>query len=248
MKNSTASSAFMNSVLTRSDLKVNVIHASQDEWTNFQIPLEKKSNAFFKRCFDVVLSVLLLLFLFSWMLPLIAIMIRIDSKGPVFFLQKRNKKMNGLFTCIKFRTMVPNEFADVLPAGAEDSRITRMGRILRKYYLDELPQLLNVLWGDMSLIGPRPYMVSDNLRYSVVVQHYHVRCRVKPGITGPAQLLGYGGAVSDHSRIEHRHKMDLLYVRNWSVILDLEIIFRTILKAFLSRKTTCFRIYDHELS
>jgi len=248
MNNSTASSKFTGSVLKKSGVAVNVVHGSPEGWiTQFQIPLEKKSNAIFKRTIDVVFSILLLVFVFSWVLPLIAIMIRLDSKGPVFFLQKRNKRMNSVFTCIKFRTMIPNDLSDELPADVDDKRITRMGRFMRKYYLDELPQLLNVLWGDMSLIGPRPYMMSDNLRYAAVVEHYNIRGRVKPGITGPAQLLGYGGAISEHSRIIDRFEMDLLYVKNWSVILDLEILFLTFLKTFLNRKINCFRIYN-ELS
>jgi putative colanic acid biosynthesis UDP-glucose lipid carrier transferase len=248
MSNSTASSKFTGSVFKKSGIPVKVVHGSPEGWiTEFRIPLEKKSNAIFKRTIDVMFSILLLLLVFIWILPVIAIMIRLDSKGPVFFLQKRNKRMNRVFTCIKFRTMIPNDECDVLPADVDDKRITRMGRFMRKYYLDELPQLLNVLWGDMSLIGPRPYMMSDNLRYAAVVEHYHIRCRVKPGITGPAQLLGYGGDVSEHSRIIDRSEMDLLYVKNWSVILDLEILFRTFLKAFLNRKINCFRMYN-ELS
>jgi lipopolysaccharide/colanic/teichoic acid biosynthesis glycosyltransferase len=194
------------------------------------IPLEQRMNLFFKRSFDLLVSLALLLFLFSWIFPLIALLIRLDSRGPVLFFQKRNKKNGKLFTCIKFRTMFVNNESDSLPAKENDSRITRVGAFLRKHHLDELPQLINVLWGDMSMIGPRPYMISDNKKYEAVIKNYSVRHRVKPGITGLAQVLDYVSPVLKVENMEQRVNKDLYYVYHWSPVLDAKIIIRTFFK------------------
>jgi putative colanic acid biosynthesis UDP-glucose lipid carrier transferase len=199
-------------------------------YSSVNTPLAKKLNLFLKRTVDLVVSSLLILFIFSWLFPIVAILIWIDSKGPVFFLQKRNKKNGEVFTCIKFRTMVVNDEADVLPAYENDHRITRFGRILRNYHIDELPQLFNVLWGDMSLIGPRPHMFTDNQKYSEIFDFYHNRHQVKPGITGLAQVRGYVGATQDDERMKKRVKLDLFYIRHWSPVLDIKIIFLTFLR------------------
>lgn len=194
------------------------------------IPLEQSINLFFKRCFDLVTSVVLLVSLIIWLFPLISLLIKLDSKGPIFFLQKRNKRNGKLFTCIKFRTMIVNDKADVLPASENDIRITRIGAFLRKHHLDELPQLLNVLSGDMSMIGPRPYMVSDNEKYEKLVKNYLVRYRIKPGITGLAQVINYAAPVSTIEYMEQRVNKDVYYVYNWSAVLDAKIIIRTFFK------------------
>jgi putative colanic acid biosynthesis UDP-glucose lipid carrier transferase len=232
MENSTAPLALENSVLKKVDhLEVLDIVYTGSAVTNGHrpIPLEKSINLFFKRLFDLVVSSLFLVFLFSWLFPIIALLIKLDSKGPVFFLQKRNKKGGRLFTCIKFRTMVVNKDADHMPAFENDHRITRIGRFLRMNHIDELPQLLNVWWGDMSLIGPRPYMISDNMKFESVIEDYSIRHKVKPGITGPAQLLGYGGNVSDQ-KMQHRVDMDFYYVKNWTLKLDVVILCKTVRK------------------
>lgn len=195
-----------------------------------RIPLEQKMNLFLKRFFDLLSSSILLVGFLSWTLPLIALLIKIDSRGPVFFLQKRNKKSGKLFTCIKFRTMIVNDEADTLPAAKHDHRITRVGAFLRKHHLDELPQLINVLLGDMSLIGPRPYMVSDNEKYEVLIKNYPVRHKVKPGITGLAQVFDYVNPVVSIENMERRVGKDVYYVYNWSPALDLKIIIRTFFK------------------
>jgi putative colanic acid biosynthesis UDP-glucose lipid carrier transferase len=197
-------------------------------------PLGKRSNLFLKRAFDLVLSAILILTVFSWMLPLIAIMIIVDSRGPVFFLQHRIKRNGRRFTCIKFRTMHVNEDADLLPACMNDQRITKVGKFLRKHHLDEFPQLLNVFWGDMSLIGPRPHMISENTKYAELFDFYCGRQNVKPGISGLAQVLGYVGHAADPERMKRRVKLDLYYIRHWSPALDARIILLTALKILRS--------------
>lgn len=194
------------------------------------IPLEQKVNLFFKRSFDLLSALLIIIALLSWLVPVMALLIRIDSKGPVFFLQKRNKKNGRLFTCIKFRTMIVNDDADILPAAKYDHRITKLGAFLRKHHLDELPQLVNVLLGDMSLIGPRPYMTSDNEKYESVIKNYSVRYKVKPGITGLAQVFDYVNPVVTVESMQRRVSKDVYYVYNWSLALDAKIILRTFLK------------------
>jgi putative colanic acid biosynthesis UDP-glucose lipid carrier transferase len=182
-------------------------------------PLEKTQNQIIKRFVDIVCSIVLLL-VFSCILPLIAFLIKLDSKGPVFFLQKS----------LKFRTMIVNDQADTLPSYENDHRITRVGRILRNYHLDEIPQLINVLSGDMSLIGPRPHMFADNARYEEIFEFYSQRHRVKPGITGLAQVMGYVGSTEDSERMKQRVQLDIFYIRHWSAAMDIKIICRTFLR------------------
>jgi putative colanic acid biosysnthesis UDP-glucose lipid carrier transferase len=199
--------------------------------TPFKIlPLDDSVNRFAKRSIDVVLSVFFIALVFPWLFPIIAILIKLNSRGPVLFLQKRNKRNGELFTCIKFRSMCKNTDADILPAGKNDKRITTVGRFLRNHYLDELPQFLNVLWGDMSLIGPRPHMVSDNLKFDDLIKNYEFRHRVKPGITGLAQIMGYLGPTENLQEMEARVNLDIFYTRHWSAKLDMIILFRSVLK------------------
>ncbi len=199
--------------------------------TPFKIqPLDNGGNRILKRSADIILSLIIIVGLLSWLIPIIAILIKLDSRGPVFFLQKRNKRNGELFTCIKFRSMIVNEDADILPAEKDDKRITRLGRFLRNHYVDELPQFFNVLWGDMSVIGPRPHMVSDNINYDQMIKNYAYRHKIKPGITGLAQILGYVGLVDDQQKLEARVNIDIFYARHWSPKLDIVIFFRTIKK------------------
>jgi len=189
---------------------------------------ESRLKLFVKRLSDIVLSTFVIIFFLSWMIPLIGLFIKLDSKGPVFFLQKRNKKNGKVFTCIKFRTMIVNDEADSLPASDFDRRITRVGKFLRNHYLDELPQFFNSLIGDMSVVGPRPHMLSDNMRYDKLVDHYSLRHGVKPGITGLAQVMGYAGNNNDIQNIKHRVYLDIFYVRRWSLRLDIKILWHTL--------------------
>ncbi len=200
--------------------------------TSFKIsPLDEVINRYKKRSVDIISSVIFIVLVFPWLFPIIAIVIKLDSGGPVFFLQKRNKRNGELFTCIKFRSMYGNADADILPAAKNDRRITSVGRFLRNHYLDELPQFLNVLWGDMSLIGPRPHMVSDNLKYDELIKNYSYRNKVKPGITGLAQVMGYVGRTDDINKMKSRVNMDIFYLRHWSLKMDMSIMLRTLTKA-----------------
>lgn len=190
-------------------------------------PLEKLHNIILKRCFDILLSVLLIIVLLSWLIPVLAILIKLDSNGPVFFLQKRNKNGGRFFTCIKFRSMIVNKEADIVSAAENDKRITRFGKFLRNYHLDELPQLFNVLMGDMSIIGPRPHMISENAMYEKLVKQYTYRHTVKPGMTGLAQSFGYFGATADLEKVEQRVALDIQYIKQWSLAMDVKIVYRT---------------------
>jgi putative colanic acid biosysnthesis UDP-glucose lipid carrier transferase len=234
MENLTAQKTFKNSLLKKVDYYVALDVVPHHQFhlipIDHRIPLEQKINLFFKRSFDIVSSSMLLIGLFSWMFPVIALLIKLESKGPAFFFQKRNKKNGNLFTCIKFRTMDVNDEADILPAAKHDYRITSVGAFLRKHHLDELPQLINVLLGDMSLIGPRPYMVSDNEKYEKLIKNYPVRHKIKPGITGLAQVLDYVSPITRIENMEQRVSKDVYYVYNWSPALDAKIIIRTFFK------------------
>lgn len=193
-------------------------------------PLDNGFNRAVKRSIDILLSTVFILTMLCWLIPVIAVLIKLSSRGPVFFLQKRNKRNGELFTCIKFRSMYKNAEADILPAGKNDNRITPAGRFLRNHYLDELPQFFNVLWGDMSIIGPRPHMVSDNVKFDELIKNYAYRNKVKPGITGLAQVMGYLGTVDDLKKMEARVNMDIFYLRHWSIKMDIAIMLRTLTK------------------
>jgi putative colanic acid biosynthesis UDP-glucose lipid carrier transferase len=203
-----------------------------------QFPLEKNFNRLVKRSFDIIGSTFLLLFVLSWLTPLLAILIRLDSKGPIFFRQNRIGRDGKVFSCLKFRTMIVNGEADELPAHHNDRRITSIGHLLRKNHLDEWPQLLQVWWGDMSLVGPRPYMVTDNERYADLIENYGLRHSVKPGITGLAQSSGHFGYLLNHDEMKERVALDLVYVRNWSLRMDIRIICRTLMMVFPKQATT----------
>lgn len=201
----------------------------------FYFPLRSRSKRVIKRSFDLAVSIVLIPLLLSWMIPLFAILIKLDSGGPVFFFQNRNKNGGRLFSCIKFRTMRINAEADMLIAKVNDNRITAVGRILRRYHLDELPQLLNVLLGDMSLIGPRPYMVNENLYYEDLLESYSRRHLIKPGLTGLAQSSGYFGPVHGLKRVKERFELDIQYISNWSLAMDIKILCRTFRMIYGSR-------------
>lgn len=183
---------------------------------------------FIKRLIDLCLSALLIFTVLSWLVPFIALLLKLDSRGPVFFLQKRVGKGGRSFTCYKFRTMVMNEEADEKQAEENDSRITRSGRWLRKTNIDELPQFFNVFLGQMSIVGPRPHMHTDCRQFARMIPRYKLRNLVKPGITGMAQVNGYHGPATDYDAVCMRYQWDIFYLRNASTWLDIRIMTRTL--------------------
>ncbi|HQE34680.1 MAG TPA: exopolysaccharide biosynthesis polyprenyl glycosylphosphotransferase [Flavobacterium alvei] len=185
-------------------------------------------NKIIKRVFDVVFSLLIIVGILSWLTPILALLIKLDSKGPLFFVQKRNGLNYKEFNCYKFRSMYINDKADVDLASKNDVRITKIGKFIRKTSIDELPQFFNVLKGDMSVVGPRPHMVSVANLYAANVDKFMVRHFVKPGITGLAQTKGYRGEVETDEDIINRVKYDIFYMENWSILLDIQIIIKTI--------------------
>ena len=195
------------------------------------IPIEDSFNLFIKRTFDIVFSSVVIVFILSWLTPIIAIIIKLESKGPVFFKQSRNGFNYEEFDCYKFRSMTPNKGAHLSQATKGDQRITKVGAFIRKTSIDELPQFFNVLFGDMSVAGPRPHMVSHTNLYAKRVDKFMVRHFVKPGITGLAQIKGFRGEIETDKDIINRVKYDIFYVENWSLLLDLKIEFQTFLNA-----------------
>lgn len=196
------------------------------------IPLDDIINKLIKRSFDIVFSCFIILFILSWLLPLLAIIIKLDSKGPIFFKQQRSGINNDSFWCWKLRSMYVNGEANVKQASKGDGRITTVGAFLRKTSLDELPQFFNVLLGNMSVVGPRPHMVKHTEQYSQIIDKYMVRHFIKPGITGLSQVMGYRGETTDNRKMKGRVKIDIFYLENWSFLLDLKIIFLTVYNVF----------------
>ncbi len=192
-------------------------------------PLENVVNRFVKRLFDIGFSVLVFLFVLWWFIPLIALIIKLTSKGPVFFIQERSGIKNKSFRVIKFRTMYINSDAHYKQATRDDQRITPIGKLLRRTNLDEMPQFINVLLGQMSVIGPRPHMLKHTEEYSKIIDKFMVRHLVKPGITGWAQVNGYRGETKDVNDMEGRVRADVWYIENWSFGLDVKIIVMTII-------------------
>ncbi len=200
-----------------------------------QEPLEEANRRFFKRSFDIVFSILVLIFLLSWLYPIIALLIKLDSKGKVLFIQKRIGAKNQLFECYKFRTLTSEsskESNTFKPVVSGDKRVTGIGNFLRKSNIDELPQFLNVLKGDMSVVGPRPHAIPYQDLYGKIFEEIKMRHNVRPGLTGWAQVNGLRGDVEDENensrRTIMRMKYDLWYIENWTMRLDIQIIFMTI--------------------
>ena len=200
------------------------------------IHLEDNFNSFIKRSFDILFSTLVLVFLLSWLIPLLAIVIKINSRGPVFFKQKRNGYNFREFWCYKFRSMKLNREANTSQATKNDYRVTSVGKYLRKFSIDELPQFFNVLVGDMSVVGPRPHMLKENEKYKSTIDKFMVRHYVKPGITGLAQTKGFRGEIETNHDIVNRIKYDIYYIENWSFMLDLKIIIETVINVIRGEK------------
>lgn len=197
-------------------------------------PLDQVENQFLKRAFDIIFSLLVIIFLLSWIVPLLGILICFESRGSIFFRQQRVGKNGKPFTIWKFRSMVQNSQADDLTATDGDARITKIGAFLRKTSIDELPQFCNVLLGQMSVVGPRPMMPRENERFEDKVQKLASRTLAKPGITGLAQVRGFRGGASVYI-ITGRVRLDRLYIYNWNFLLDIKIILLT-MRAIIRRK------------
>jgi putative colanic acid biosynthesis UDP-glucose lipid carrier transferase len=191
-------------------------------------PLENVLNRFYKRLFDIVFSILIIVFVFSWLFPILALLIKLESKGPVFFVQRRSGRGTKPFLCYKFRSMKVFDDKEFKQATKNDSRITKIGRILRKTSLDELPQFFNVIGGNMSVVGPRPHPLKLDEEYSKLIDSYMVRHFVKPGVTGWAQVIGLRGETTTTKAMLLRVEADVWYLENWSFLLDLKIIFLTV--------------------
>jgi putative colanic acid biosysnthesis UDP-glucose lipid carrier transferase len=184
-----------------------------------------------KRVFDVLFSLFIIIFIMTWLMPIIAILIKLESKGPVFFKQGRPGLDEKEFFCYKFRSMKLNRSTEQ-EASRNDPRVTKMGKFMRKTSLDELPQFFNVLLGEMSVVGPRPHLWSQNKAYASKIKKYMIRHYVKPGITGLAQVKGFRGEIETEEDMINRIKYDVFYIENWSIIMDLKIIFQTVINIF----------------
>jgi len=200
---------------------------------HYPIP-SRKTYLSLKRSFDIIVSFVFIVSVFIWVFPVVSLLIMLDSKGPVLFVQRRIGRSGRSFWCFKFRSMIINEEADEKQAERDDYRITRVGKFLRKTNLDELPQFINVLIGDMSIIGPRPHMFSDWTRFSFVIPEYKFRNLMRPGITGLAQVKGHHGPTPDYRSISSRFYWDAEYIRTAGFWLDMKIAFRTSLKFMIN--------------
>jgi len=190
-------------------------------------PLDNIYNLAIKRSFDIVFSFFVIIFILSWMVPIFGLIIKLTSNGPVLFVQKREGYKGQVFNCFKFRSMVVNDSSDSVMADDNDRRLTRFGKFLRLSTLDEMPQFINVLIGDMSIVGPRPHPIKLNQDYRNKVVNFDKRHRFKPGITGLAQSLGYSGFISSLKDMNNRVKMDVFYFKNWNILFDLKIVLKT---------------------
>lgn len=195
-------------------------------------PLDDIANRIRKRIFDFVISSIVIILILSWLIPLVGLLIWLESRGPVFFVQMRTGKDNRPFRCIKFRSMKMNKESNTLQAKKGDRRVTRIGKFLRKTSLDEFPQFLNVFIGNMSIVGPRPHMLKHTDDYSALINKYMVRQFAKPGITGWAQINGFRGETKYIWDMEKRVEHDIWYLENWSPWLDTRIIFMTAYRLF----------------
>ena len=203
-------------------------------------PLRKDSNKLAKRIFDIIFSSFVLLLIFPWIFIFVSVMIKIQSPGPIFFLQERTGLDGKIFKCIKFRSMKVNNDADEIQATKNDPRKFPFGDFMRKTNIVELPQFINVILGDMSVVGPRPHMLKHTAEYSKLINHFMVRHFAKPGITGLAQVSGFRGETRYIDQMEGRVKKDIEYIENWTFLLDLKIIVKTVTNMFGKEKGNAY--------
>ncbi|RFZ94855.1 exopolysaccharide biosynthesis polyprenyl glycosylphosphotransferase [Mucilaginibacter conchicola] len=190
-------------------------------------PTYSINDRIIKRLFDIGFSLMVIILLLSWLTPILAIMIKAESRGPVFFKQLRSGKNNKPFWCYKFRSMAVNRDSNHVQASKNDKRITKLGQFMRRTSVDELPQFFNVLIGNMSIVGPRPHMLSHTGQYRLVVERYMSRLFFKPGITGWAQVNGYRGETKENVQMTKRIEHDIWYIENWSILKDIFIVYKT---------------------
>jgi putative colanic acid biosynthesis UDP-glucose lipid carrier transferase len=200
-----------------------------------EIPLEDSLKSGIKRFFDVVFASIIICFVLSWLIPILGLIIVLESKGPIFFQQNRPGIKEVGFSCYKFRSMSINSRSEE-SATRNDARVTRVGKFIRRTSIDELPQFFNVLFGSMSVVGPRPHLWRQNEMYGTKISKYMVRHYVKPGITGLAQVRGYRGEIETRDDIVNRTKYDIFYIENWSLLLDFNIIARTVWNVFMGEE------------
>jgi putative colanic acid biosysnthesis UDP-glucose lipid carrier transferase len=198
-------------------------------------PLHNPALKIFKRIFDIIFSSLIIIFILSWLTPIIAIIIKLETKGPVFFKQGRPGIEETEFICYKFRSMGVNRNPEAM-AVKNDARVTKSGKFLRKTSLDELPQFFNVFLGDMSVVGPRPQLWYHNNEYKGHIHKFSDRLLVKPGITGLAQVSGYRGEINSNAEMQNRVRYDVFYIENWSILLDIRIIIQTVVNIFMGEE------------
>ena len=207
-------------------------HSTFKDGFNFisyrNVKLEQLNSRIYKRLFDIIFSSLVIVFILSWLYPILSVIIKFQSPGPVLFKQNRNGRNNAEFTCYKFRSMHINKLSDVKQAVKNDNRFIPIGAFIRRTNIDELPQFFNVLKGEMSVVGPRPHMLIQNIEYRKIIDTYMVRNFVKPGITGWAQIAGFRGETKEISQMETRVVKDIEYLEIWSFALDIKIILITI--------------------
>ncbi|XKW98491.1 exopolysaccharide biosynthesis polyprenyl glycosylphosphotransferase [Tenacibaculum maritimum] len=197
-----------------------------------KLPFDLIENRIIKRVFDIIFSTFVCIFVLSWVVPILWIIVKLDSKGPLFFKQEREGIEGNHFTCYKFRSMKSNSSAEKKHTSKNDTRVTKVGAFLRKTSIDELPQFFNALKGNMSVVGPRPHIKEESLQFEKDVANYMERKSVKPGITGLAQVSGYRGEIQKKSDIKNRVRLDVFYIENWSFFLDIKIIIQTVLNVF----------------
>ncbi len=197
-----------------------------------KLPFEHIENRIYKRVFDILFSLFIIIFVLTWLTPIIWILIKLESRGPAFFKQKREGLKGELFVCYKFRSMKTNVSSEHKHTIKNDSRVTKIGSFLRRTSLDELPQFFNVLQGNMSVVGPRPHLKSLSIEYQKNVNNYLERHAMKPGITGLAQVRGYRGEIKKKSDIKNRIRLDIFYIENWSILLDIKIILQTVFNVY----------------
>ncbi|HTE10378.1 MAG TPA: undecaprenyl-phosphate glucose phosphotransferase [Chitinophagaceae bacterium] len=191
-------------------------------------PLDDVSSRGRKRFFDLIVSFMVIILILSWLIPLLGIIIWLESKGPIFFAQQRTGRDNKTFNCLKFRSMKINNEANTKQAERNDDRLTRIGKFMRRTSLDEFPQFINVFKGEMSIVGPRPHMLRHTEDYSKIMGQYMVRQFLKPGVTGWAQVHGYRGEIKDNEQLRKRIEHDIWYMENWNIWLDMRIMFLTV--------------------